>query len=374
MKHLHFVQSIEPLEGGGLGRAALELSAAMRMTGCGSHLVTTGHASCAPQEGVDVFERSGPTRAFYARGLHVKGGCLVAESDVVHGHGFYVATNWLLGREARKRRKPLVYHPHGMFDPWIVARSRGKKRLAHWLFENANFRHAGVWRALTLVEADQIRAQGITAPIIVCPNGIDLETFTPVAALKASLNGQKRVRSLLFLARLHPKKGLDMLIQAWARLPQTKRDAWQLVIAGPDELGHRKEIEALAVRLGVAAQVQFTGLVTAGAKLRCLAEADAFVLPSRSEGFPVAILEAMACELPVLATTACNFPTLGSEGGGWVVDATVDGISEGLEGLLSASAGELAQRGAAGRALVERAYLWPKIAKQIAFECERFAK
>jgi len=370
MKHLHFVQSTEPLEGGGLGRAAWELSDAIRFSEESSVLVTTGKES-AQGGGSKIFARKGPTPLFYAPLLWQAAAELVHESDVIHGHGFYVGTNWALGRAARQLGKPLVYHVHGIFEPWILARSRWKKRLVHWLFEDANMRHAALWRALTNKEADQIRQQGMNAPIIVCPNGINLDTFDKVPALRSNLAGRKQKRSLLFLARLHPKKGLGLLLPAWAAVPKELRKDWQLMIAGPDELNHRTEMEALASQLDISGELQFIGPVSGEPKLQALAEADAFVLPSHSEGFSVAILEAMACQLPVLATHACNFPDLAKIGGGWCVDVSSEAIRQGLLAIFKASEIELKERGATARKLVEQSFTWPKIAKHITDACKR---
>jgi glycosyltransferase involved in cell wall biosynthesis len=370
MKHLHFVQSTEPLEGGGLGRAAVELSAAMNGGPDVSRLITTRAGGDEVFGDVAAYGRSGPTRVFYAAGVRRDARGRVAEADVVHGHGFYVATNWLLGREARLQGKPLVYHAHGIFEPWILARSKWKKRVAHALFENSNFAYARLWRALTFKEADQIKAQGITAPVVVCPNGIALEAFEAVPNLRLGAAKVKKRRELLFLARLHPKKGLVLLIQAWADVPKMIRSDWRIVVAGPDELGHRKEVEAVVARLGLDEEVVFTGSVGGAAKLGVLASAEAFVLPSYSEGFSVAILEALACRLPVLATHACNFPDLATQGGGWCVESTVEGVREGLLALLSAGEDELRQRGEQGRGLVERGYTWPNIAAQLKQACD----
>ena len=369
-RHLHFVQSTEPLDGGGLGRAAWELSDALRLIGLKSSLVTTG-GSMEQRPGLEVYSRFGPAKAFYAPALNRVARTRVAEAHVIHGHGFYVWPNWVFGREVRHQHKLFVYHVHGMFEPWILARSTWKKRIAHWLFEDANFTYAGLWRALTIKEADQIRTQGITAPIVVCPNGIELSTFGEVSQMRAGINATKSKRSLLFLARLHPKKGLDLLVSAWAAISKQLRAGWRIVIAGPDELNHCSEVQALARRLDVSADLEFVGEVSGEAKLRCLAEADAFVLPSRSEGFSVAILEAMACKLPVLATTACNFPELAQNGGGWCVEANVDGIKQGLVSLLGTTDRERAQRGDAARSLVEAQYTWPRIAATIDHSCRQ---
>jgi glycosyltransferase involved in cell wall biosynthesis len=370
-RHLHFVQSTEPLEGGGLGRAALELSAAFgRLPETRSRLVTTQARTETIGNDFTAWPRRGPTKAFMAPAMWTAARELVANADVVHGHGFYVAPNWVFGREARQQSKPLVYHPHGMFEPWILARSKSKKQIAHALFENANFRHAGLWRALTAKEADQVRSQGITAPVTVCPNGIDLTVFDEVPELRRAHVRCKKRRELLFLARLHPKKGLLMLLNAWARLPAGLRGEWEIVIAGPDELGHQAEVAAIAGDLGLNAEVRFTGSVSGKAKLDVLASADAFVLPSFSEGFSVAILEALACRLPVIATHPCNFPDLAVKGGGWCVEVDEESLRKALAEMLTASDEERRERGDSGRRLVEHSYTWPHLAAMLDHACK----
>jgi glycosyltransferase involved in cell wall biosynthesis len=299
---------------------------------------------------------------------------LVHDADVIHGHGLYVGTNYLFGRECRRQQKPLVYHVHGMFEPYILARSRWKKRLARWFYENANFRHARLWRALTLKEADQIRACGIKQPIVVTPNGLDLADFPrqfDLAAPIALAQGSSLVKSvsrLLFLGRLHPKKGLDLLVSAWARLAHLTKN-WQLVVAGPDEQGHLAQIRAQAVALGVQDQIVFAGPVTGENKLRLLYSADLFVLSSYSEGFSMSLLEAMACELPVVATHACNFPEISQQGAGWECEGSVDSVSVALQAALSASDSERRERGRNGRRLVESRYAWSAVIATLQQAC-----
>jgi glycosyltransferase involved in cell wall biosynthesis len=366
--HLHFVQSLEPLEGGGLGRAALDLHLEFLRRGVPSHLVATcaGSFQEAWLETTQLL-RMPPARAFYSLGLGRLSGALAARADIVHGHGLYVATNWLLGREARRQRKPLVLHVHGFFEPWILARSRWKKRLAHFWFENENFRHARLWRALTLKEADQIRAQVASANIVVAPNGVDVTFFKPDGAQ----NTKTAPRQVLFLGRLHPKKGLDLLLPAWAAAGPARR-GWELLIAGPDEQGYLATVEKLIAQLRLNGSVRLTGPVTGSDKLALLQSASLFALTSQSEGFSVAILEAMACGLPVLATTACNFAELATEGGGWECQPTVDSVTQALCQALPASGVELEQRGAAARRLVETKYTWPRVSGLILEGCRQY--
>lgn len=360
MKHLHFVQSIEPLEGGGLGRAAVDLHHSLVDGGETSRVVATcGGTPPAPVGGVMQFQRRGIPKAYHSPALFSQARSLAGGSDIVHGHGFYTAVNWALGRAARKTGTPLVYHPHGMLEPWILSRSRGKKAVARWLFEDANFAHAGLWRALTEREAVQIRSIGITAPVVVAPNGIDTAPFdAPVPPVS------KDRKLMLFLGRIHPKKGLPLLLGAWARAPGF-HSAWEIAIAGPDEEGHRAELERQIDSHGLRSSVRFVGVVGGAEKQAWLRAADLFVLPSHSEGFSVAILESLAARTPVLATHACNFPEIGTGGAGWLCDPEPDSILGTLEAALGVDEKERAQRGLAGRALVERDYTWSAVARKL---------
>jgi len=371
-KHIHFVQSIETAEGGGLGMAAVALSRSMGAVGRSSSVVATGTIQ-STEKGVDVYRRIGPTKMFFSWAMSRAVDSLVDGADIVHGHGFYVATNWLFGRAARHHRRTLVYHPHGMFEPWILNRSRIKKRIAHFLYEDANFKYASLWRALTGREADQIRAQGIVAPIIVSSNGIDVSDYDLVAPLRQARKSTGGIRNLLFLGRLHPKKGLPLLVEAWRQLPGQARSGWRVVIAGPDELGHRAQLQSLIKTYGLERDFEFIGPVSGARKLEVLADSDAFILPSHSEGFSIAILEALACRLPVLATDACNFPEVATLGGGWCMAAELGPLTAALAALIGESGDGLSQRGERGRALVESRYSWARIAHDIAIASEELA-
>jgi glycosyltransferase involved in cell wall biosynthesis len=320
------------------------------------------------------FPRVPPGFAYFSPALHRQAPRLVNDCDVVHGHGLYVGANFIFGRQARGQQKPLVYHPHGFFEPYILQRSRWKKRLVHWLFEDGNFRRVQLWRALTDKEAGQIRACGIKAPIVVAPNGLNLTDYPRPGPVPASIKTplisslEKFGPRVLFLGRIHPKKGLDLLLPAWARLaPLTTR--WQLVIAGPDEGGYLAEMRQLAATLKLQHQIQFTGAVTGAAKQALLHSADIFVLPSYSEGFPMSLLEALACALPVVGTRACNFAELFRAGAGWDCDATLASLVAALRLSLESSDAERRQRGENGRRLVETQYAWPRIVDILVQAC-----
>jgi glycosyltransferase involved in cell wall biosynthesis len=378
LRHLHFTQSLEPLQGGGLGASAVLLHEQMSREGFGSVLCSTyGERAQCRLPGVEEFARVKPGFFYYAPGMRRDAAELVRDSDVVHGHGLYVGPNLIFGKEARRQHKPLAYHVHGMFEPYILARSRWKKRLVHWMFEDANMRAVRFWRALTPKEADQIRAQGARQPIAVIPNGLDAAAFAAPAGPArpvdtALIRGlRKDGPRVLFLGRIHPKKGLDLLLPAWAGLG-ARRAEWELVIAGPDEAGYLAEMRALARSLDLGERVIFTGLVTGEAKTRLLHSADLFVLPSYSEGFPMSVLEAWACGVPVAATRECNVSDISAEEAGWECDAEVGSLVGALTAALGASAAERRERGANGRRLLEVRYSWPLIARELDQTCIRY--
>ncbi|HEX3799020.1 MAG TPA: glycosyltransferase [Verrucomicrobiae bacterium] len=374
MRHLHFTQSLEPLYGGGLGTSALALHSEMRAQGVSSVLCATraGTPQCQ-RDGTFEFSRVKPRPLYFSPEMKQRAPELVRGADVLHGHGMYVGPNYIFGRAARRELKPLVYHVHGMFEPYILKRSRWKKRLVHWLFENNNFHDVRLWRALTAKEAGQIRARGLQ-PVVIAPNGLNLADFprpqnilTPIRTPFVYELRKNRSR-LLFLGRIHPKKGLDILLQAWARLDAETAD-WELIIAGPDENGHLPEMRRLAQSLAIQDRVFFTGAVTGESKTALLHSADLFVLPSYSEGFSMSLLEAMACEVPVIATDSCNFPEISTAFAGWECHATLDSLVTTLQTALAAGPAERKQRGQNAQRLVAAKFTWQTIIKVISDAC-----
>jgi glycosyltransferase involved in cell wall biosynthesis len=379
LKHLHFTQSLEPLQGGGLGSSAIALHSHMQQAGLRSVLCATyGAAPQNPGPGIREYRRVGPNFLYYSPSMRKAAPALMHDTDVVHAHGLYVGPNLIFGPEARRQRKTLVYHVHGMFEPYILQRSRWKKRLVHRLFENRNIRDVRFWRALTTTEADQIAATGARQPIAVIPNGLDVAEFTrpadPDRAIRTPFVEHlgKRSRRLLFLGRIHPKKGLMLLLPAWARLCPEAKD-WELVIAGPDEGGHLQEVRNCAAELGIENRVIFTGLVQGEEKVRLLHSADVFVLPSFSEGLPMSVLEALACKVPVVATRESNVGDLMAEGAGWECDATVDSLADALRAALLSSDAEKADRGSIGCRAIEARYGWPSVVKELERACAAYA-
>jgi glycosyltransferase involved in cell wall biosynthesis len=179
---------------------------------------------------------------------------------------------------------------------------------------------------------------------------------------------RKRPKRLLFLSRIHAKKGLDMLVPAWGRLTREFPD-WELLIVGPDEGGYQATVEKMIADCGCGKTCWIHPAVSGAEKHALLRTADLFVLPSYSEGFPMAVLEAAAHRIPVVQTDECNFPELTAAGGAWECRPEPKAVETTLRTALIAEDADRAERGLRGRELVERSYCWDQIASQVASLC-----
>jgi poly(glycerol-phosphate) alpha-glucosyltransferase len=284
------------------------------------------------------------------------------DADVVHAHGLWTYLSAAALRLHRRKGTPVVISPHGMLDAWALGFSRSRKRIAARLFQDSLLNSAAVMHALTLAEARSIRDYGLKNPIVVIPNGVNLPRGQ-VSPAPWTPSSPGRDRVLLFLARIHPKKGLDLLLEAW---PEFSRSGggrrWRLVIAGWDEIGHEPELKAMASARGILDSVEFVGPLFGPRKEAALSAANAFILPSRSEGLPMAVLEAWAHAKPVLMTGACNLPEGVSAGAAIEMEPTSLSVAAGLDRLAGMNESALSAMGIAGQRLAADRFSWGRIA------------
>ena len=281
---------------------------------------------------------------------------------VLHLHGIWGPASrgaWRLVRNSRDR--PLIISTHGMLEPWALSRSRWKKRLAWKGWNGGLARSAKCLHALCDEEAASIAALLPSAPICVIPNGVDLPNNVSGARREAE------DKILLFVGRLHPKKGIIPLIEAWATVPGMAADGWRLVLAGWDDGGHEQTLRARVDALRLGESVAFVGPVIGAAKDQLFRRASAFILPSFSEGLPMAVLEAWSYGLPVMMTDECHLTSSFADGAARRIEPTVASIADGLADFATlAKRGVLGSLGERGRALVERRYSWTRIGDEMA--------
>jgi poly(glycerol-phosphate) alpha-glucosyltransferase len=200
----------------------------------------------------------------------------------------------------------------------------------------------------------------------VIPNGVDLPTADEAPPVPWWTKSQPDMKNLLYLGRLHPKKGLPNLLTAWSRLSSDLRSQWRLVIAGWDEGNHQLALRRLATSLRIDAGVTFPGPLFGNDKVTALHHCTGFVLPSLSEGLPMAVLEAWACGKPVLMTPQCNLPDGFEAGAAVKIEPEPESIGAGLAEFMAMDDAKRERMGANGRALVEQRFAWPVISAEMA--------
>ena len=289
----------------------------------------------------------------------------VAQFDLVHLQQPFVYPTQAAGRIALRDSKPLFYHQHGVFDPERLKFRGFKKRLYIAAIERPIMRKATMLIALTEAERDSYRALGVDTPCRIIPNGIDtgLHYRTPSSDFSDFYPIGSKQSVLLFLGRLHPIKGADILLEAFLRISSQFPDA-VLVLAGPDEYGLELQFRQRVLTAGLADRVFFPGMVSGSLKLNLLARADVFCLPSVAEGFSMAILEAMASGTPVMISPGCHFPEVQAHSAGWIIDRDVDRWADALASALR-EPDKLLDMGRSALRLVSSRYTWAAVTTQL---------
>lgn len=291
-----------------------------------------------------------------------------AQAALVHNHGLWMFPNRDAARAAALAHKPLIISPRGMLGSWALQRNRLAKRLVRAWWQDRVLAQAAAFHATSEAEAADLRRCGIRQPIALLPNGVDLPEGDPPprSLIDTALPAARGRRLLLFLSRLHPKKGVEELIAAWSAQSRALRADWHLVVAGPDLTGHRPVVEAAAARDPDPASISLPGPVEGPLKHALLHHAEAFVLPTKEENFGIVIAEALAHGTPALTTHAAPWKALLDGDCGWWIPDDAGALRDTLGSILASSPESLAARGTRGRALVTRTLAWPSIAERMA--------
>jgi glycosyltransferase involved in cell wall biosynthesis len=340
--------------------------------------------------------------------------------NLIHDHGIWLPANHQVAIYARERSIPRMVSPRGMLEPWAMRYKRWKKRVAWWLYQGRDLRTCAALHATAKMEARQFHGLGLLNPVCVLPNGVELPEaashISGVSGQTSVVGGQER-KVVLFLSRIHPKKGLVNLLHAWANLQRSevrgqRSEKWVLAIAGWDEDGHEGDLKRLATEMGIqwedarsnkredshpqplsaptgeggaletgegstspssifrllsskAISVVFLGPLRGSAREEAFRQADLFVLPSFSENFGIAVAEALGRGLPVITTRGCPWEDLEIERCGWWVEPDVSSLSIALREAIASTEEERCKMGQRGRRLIETKYTWPRVAEQM---------
>ena len=440
VKILHLVPLIQASTGGP-SVSVTRLASEQAKLGHEVTLACLDYPHLGPQvraQGVRLVSHKGNVFAVRGRGWSPEFRRIVMEEakkvDVVHNHGLWMWPNAYAREAAVAAGKPLIISPRGMLEVWSLGRSKLRKAVAWRLFEKKNLQSAAMFHATAASEARSIEesfSHGLTridtdesdrpaplgrgkmlmpddlgtrnassneedlrltnlklktatgVPVVVAPNGVDLPDLAQRPGrqvLEDTFPELKGRRWVVFMSRLHPKKGIDVLLRAWARQKDVASGSWRvksmqtetpshrntetphrgavLVLAGSDLIGYRKEIERIVRELGLEGSVVITGEVAGEEKECLLANADVFVLPSYSENFGIVVAEAMSWGRPVIASTGTPWKEVADVGAGWWIKPEEAELVKAMQEALGKRPEELQAMGAKGRALVAERYTW----------------
>ena len=293
--------------------------------------------------------------------------CRAAGDVVIHDNGVWLPTNHATAGVARELELPLLISPRGMLSAWAIQFRGIKKRVAWWLYQRRDLRSARLLHATSRDEAEDFRALGMCQPIAIIPNGVELPS--PLRLDRGEGQGEvsnpsspSQLRTALFLSRIHPKKGLLDLVEAWARV---RPAGWRMVIAGGDEGGHRAVVEAAIRGQHLESQFTFAGELADTDKWDYYRSADLFVLPTKSENFGIVIAEALACGVPVLTTKGAPWGELETHRCGWWVDLGVEPLAIALRAAVQVNDEQRREMGRRGMKLIAANYSWTVVAQQM---------
>lgn len=276
--------------------------------------------------------------------------------DIIHNHGMWQMNSVYPGQLVPKGKAKLVVSPRGAFSAWAMNNGSWVKRLFWPLVQRPALVRAACFHATAETEYQEIRQLGFAQPVAIIPNGIDMPVLQPKLA--------GVTRTLLYLGRIHPKKGIDLLLAAWAMVMDSFPD-WQLEITGSDtgfgaESGYQAQMQALAGRLQLK-RVCFTGPVYGEEKLAAYRRAELFVLPTHSENFGMTVAEALAAGTAAIVSKGAPWHGLETRRAGWWIDIGVDPLVDCLRNAMAQSPAALAGLGTNGREWMLDDFSWDMV-------------
>jgi glycosyltransferase involved in cell wall biosynthesis len=275
--------------------------------------------------------------------------------SIIHNHSLWMMPNVYPGQVAQQYGIPYIVSPRGTLSEWAMQSGSWIKKVFWPLIQKPALTSVTCFHATAESEYEDIRRMGFKQPVAIIPNGIDIPDFPP----KKIQNS----RTLLFLGRIHPVKGLDMLLPAWKTI-QNRFPDWRLQIVGPDNGGYLVKMQQLAEKLELK-RVEFSGALHGLEKWQAYRNADLFILPTYSENFGMSVAEALAAGTPAIVTKGAPWAGLEKQHAGWWIETHIDAIVNCLDHALSQPPSSLQTMGENGKKWMQAEYSWAGIAQKM---------
>ena len=275
--------------------------------------------------------------------------------NVVHINCCWQPESAMIQRWSGNRGYKTVYTPHGMLEPWIMQRHYWTRKVpALLLYQKAAIKRSNVIHATAESERNNLLKLGYNQNVVVVPNGIDVKNIHVKSTWALT-------KTLLFLSRVHAKKGLDILIEALAELKDRLAD-YRVLIAGEGDESYIQKLKELAREKSIESLIEFVGGVYGDEKWKLYQRADVFVLPTHSENFGIVVAESLASGTPVITTTGTPWQELDMRQCGWWIPCNKNDLKHALNSAISLSEDQLERFGRNGRQLIEEKYSVESIA------------
>lgn len=268
--------------------------------------------------------------------------------NIVHNHGLWMMPNIYVALLLKNKSTKLIISPHGALSDWAFKRNNFVKKIFWLLFQKKVLQKASVFHATSIQEYNDIRRHGFIQPICIIPIGIDLSDFPEKKIVES--------KEFLYLARIHPVKGIDTLLHAW-KILENDNKYWSLRIVGPDTDSYSKKMKKLAINLNLK-RVYFNGPLYDTYKVSAYQNAEVYILPTRSENFGLTVLESLASNTPVIVTKAAPWYDIEESSAGWWIEEGITPLVNALKKIMTLDTFELYKMGSNGRLLAEQKFSW----------------
>lgn len=365
MKIIHLVSSIDASTGGPARSITASIQGVKSLSQYKLKL-NCGHSDTPIygilEDGHDVVDFFEFNSFGYLKGLNF--GKEDVSRTILHGHGIWEMPIHQLASQARKLKIPYIISPHGMLEPWALSQGSCKKKIALRLYQMKDLKQAFCLHATSNMEANALRDLGVKNPIAIIPNSVELPNIIKSLDLNA-IKSNKSHNKILFLSRIHPKKGIENLIEAWARIPGSLKNGWTLEIVGNGDPIYIQKLKNIISIKGLQHSVQILDPVYGDRKNDVYLSADFFVLPTYSENFGMVVAEAMSFGIPVITTKGAPWEELQTHNAGWWIDIGVDPLTKALSEAMITPKEKLVEMGQNGRKIIEEKYSIEKVSKQM---------
>ena len=356
MKVIHFIPSIDRTSGG-VGAYMQLLSKELGKL-CELHIVTSKSENPLPVENATLHYIPCNITAYFKMKKEWISLLNTIHPDIVHVNCCWLPCSAFTQKWAQQLGFKVILSPHGMLEPWIISRNYWTKKLpALLLYQKSAVANADHIHATARSEKENLLKLGYNNKIEIVANGIDVDSIV-------MKDNWERKKKILFLSRIHVKKGIEFLLEATALLKEQLTD-YTINIAGEGDYDYIVSLKNRAQELGIEKMVNFCGGVYGEMKWKLFRDADVFILPTYSENFGIVVGEALACGTPVITTKGTPWEELNTEHCGWWTEIGTDATFNALKDFLSLSKDELMNMGNNGRKLIKNKYSAPIIAQNM---------